>query len=298
MLLFSCLFFSCEPQKENSPKLLKELYRNSKQSSDLIKGYNITLLKTLEDRLNDPRTAERTRLFYPSAKRVKEISDSALKLLEDFNTALILNSNGQGFEFAKNKAVEEILNKWPAFHTYFKKYQRDIFTVDTAFDEIYKNPDIKNDEFGFIPATNLDSILPESDLKMLSAGEFALFISILEKNILFTENVILYFCSMKTVSNFDGYWSIIPLMHISSTCVKEGEQIEVTAGVGAFETSSHPEIIINGTKIESELGYGTYTFNTPQKAGKYFVPVKIILTDPIDGKQKLVEKNLSYTVVK
>jgi hypothetical protein len=110
------------------------------------------------------------------------------------------------------------------------------------------------------------------------------------------ENKVLLYCEESTTSNYviDDFYSVI--VGQNSTYVKAGENIEITAGVGAFSTAGKPEIQINGNIVPlGNEGCAIYKVKALKKPGKHVIPVKISYMDQ-DGKQQVIDKNVEYTV--
>ena len=83
----------------------------------------------------------------------------------------------------------------------------------------------------------------------------------------------------------------------SSSCVKAGNDIQITAGIGSFSLEAQPTFSVDGKAIKSDVdGVMIYKFKTPLKAGDYFKPVKIEYTKP-DGTRESKEYNIEYSVI-
>ncbi|MEI9810185.1 MAG: hypothetical protein WDO16_21235 [Bacteroidota bacterium] len=92
---------------------------------------------------------------------------------------------------------------------------------------------------------------------------------------------------------YDVYSTIIGQ---SSNIVRSGEQIEITAGVGAFSRIASLKITIAGKEVTAgDEGIALYKFKSSSKPGTHFIPVKLSYTDQ-DGKEQTIEKNVEYTV--
>lgn len=97
----------------------------------------------------------------------------------------------------------------------------------------------------------------------------------------------------------DGFFtSYQAIVGQSSSYVKAGEKIEITAGIGSFSTQERPVITINRNNVSlRETGAAVYSFKASNKPGKHFVPVKIEFTNQ-DGQKMTQEFNVKYTVAK
>jgi hypothetical protein len=119
-----------------------------------------------------------------------------------------------------------------------------------------------------------------------------------ENNVKIMENNFIMFCLSKSYSVGGCGYSSGPysLVSQSSSYVKAGDEIEITAGIGLFTRAAIPRITIKNTPVPvNENGVASYRFKTPLEPGKYFVPVKIEYTKP-DGTKDLFTKKVAYTV--
>jgi gliding motility-associated protein GldM len=110
-----------------------------------------------------------------------------------------------------------------------------------------------------------------------------------------SENRIIQFCHNKVgevVVRFDTYAAIVGQ---SSTYLMPGQQLEITAGVGAFSKAAVPTITIGGTNYQIGAEGTASTKLDAGGLGNHTIPVRITYKDQ-DGKDQLIEKNIEYTV--
>jgi hypothetical protein len=106
------------------------------------------------------------------------------------------------------------------------------------------------------------------------------------------------FCYYKIPDPESFYETYSVMVEHSSDYVKAGDEVEVTAGVGAFSLKGRPIININGRNISPEAdGVAYYKFKAPKNPGKHFVPVEVRFTDQ-DGRKQTITKSVEYTVIK
>jgi len=85
------------------------------------------------------------------------------------------------------------------------------------------------------------------------------------------------------------------LAQASSNYVMPGDELSITAGVGAFSDAAKPTVTINGQKYDIGSD-GTANFKTKAEgAGEHTVNVHIVYTKP-DGTPSIVDKPVKYTV--
>ena len=80
----------------------------------------------------------------------------------------------------------------------------------------------------------------------------------------------------------------------SANYVMPGQEIEITAGIGAYSSAAAPQISIGGAGVPVVDGQGKYKFQA-SGGGSRTVPVTIRYKDQ-DGNDKTETKNVEYTV--
>lgn len=94
-----------------------------------------------------------------------------------------------------------------------------------------------------------------------------------------------------------GYSRVSMVAHASSSAVKAGQTIEVTAGIVEFALSRKPVIVIGGAvRNQNKEGRAQYSFVAMGKPGKYQLPVVISFEKP-DGARDSVFKTIDYVIV-
>jgi len=122
-------------------------------------------------------------------------------------------------------------------------------------------------------------------------------LSKLENNIRVIENSYINFCHSKTIVYNHGYEVFSIILGQSSSCVKGGDNIEITGGVGAFSVAAQPKFTVDGQFIPvDENGVMVYKFNAPPKAGNYNKHIVLEYVTP-DGTRKTIKKDLEYKVI-
>ncbi len=80
----------------------------------------------------------------------------------------------------------------------------------------------------------------------------------------------------------------------SSNYLMPGQELTVTAGVGAYSSSADPEISINGSRVPVSAGQGTYK-TTVSGAGDHSVSVNVTFKDE-NNKTVTIPTTVKYTV--
>jgi gliding motility-associated protein GldM len=90
------------------------------------------------------------------------------------------------------------------------------------------------------------------------------------------------------------YNKFAAIAQANRTYAMPGDDIEVTAGIGAFSDAAQPNITINGQKMSLTDGKALFK-TTASGAGEHSIAVKIEYTTP-EGKKEVKDEIVKYTV--
>jgi len=284
LLVSSVIFFlSCINNSKNDEafKILDESLVNSSQ---IIRRSNEMIYSSLNTKLSDPSTHYKAEIWYPKAMQIQKLSAD----ITDYIEQLKVNTRKEGElnNDESNKLYNQLI-----------KYKNDIMHIDSEMTAVFDTTiilttrpfDTKKDKKDFTK-TFFENISTEAAISILTT---------FQNNIKIIENKLIVFCHDHCNGDriIDDFTSFSAIVAQTSTNVKGGEKIEITAGIGAFSRNAKPIIMINGKSIQpSEDGAAYYKFKTSNKSGKHFIPVEISYTDQ-DGKRQTIRKNVEYTVV-
>jgi len=283
IITLSLFFFAACKGKSNDSEVIKAMEKNLLQSNATINRSTETILKSLQDKTTNWGTMERAKIWYGTAQKIGDLSQ---KLYNHLNT---LKQRGT---FTASELQE--LNKS------LIDYKKELLSSDSSIRDEFSN---QFDFFNPVLSLFLTDILSTNKLstKNISKANFLASLTLLQNYIKINENKIIAFCHTK-VGETDGggffnYYSA--MVGQSSTYVRPGEKLEITAGVGAFSKSCSPVININGknTSLGYE-GFALYKMNAPKFPGKYKVPVQISFLNQTTGKEETISIKVEYTVAK
>ena len=133
---------------------------------------------------------------------------------------------------------------------------------------------------------------------MLAPTTSEAFINQLLSQVRMMESQLVRFCLEQCPMNgfrFDFYAAIVGQ---SSSVVGPGEEIKITAGIGAFSRNGEPLITFDGKPIQiSDDGAAYCQFKAPTKVGRYTIPTNIEFSDR-EGKRQSIHKIVEYSVVR
>jgi hypothetical protein len=294
LVLLPVLFLvSCTRIEKNNLKMFETLEDNLSRANQKMYHDNNVIYSSLTDQLADPVTHEKASVWQPKAILIQEYSANTIEFIENLKAELRKES---GFDENNVKAVQYVFAKMgnqKALDQRLQQYKLDLLRLDPLIQKefsdtivlvsrTYDSMKIKED-----PAGNFFKDIP-------SIAALALLTQI-ENNIYSTEEMLLVFCHNQLRSNIRDENFPTPIVGQSSTYLRNGENIEITAGIGFFSARAKPEITVNGKLIPlNDMGYVTYKLPAGNP-GTHNVPVTLGFADQ-DGKKEVRTFNVKYTV--
>ena len=273
------------------------------KTNEVVAISTATYLKSLEAKKSEPESRVKAEEWYPLALRATELSSSTYAFIEQVKDSLM---RGSGYNPAAGDTtykednldagtrilVEGKLGK--QLKDILEKYKQDVVRI---------HPDVQASFAANLP---IDLTVPKTTSAGNNTWEAAYFrmtptiaaLTILSKfqnDVRTTENRIVAFCHSKVgevAVRFDTY---SPLVGASSTYLMPGQEMEITAGLGAFSSQKKPSITINGASASIEAdGLARKKFNVPG-VGSHSATVVISYTDQ-EGNPRTETKKIEYTV--
>jgi gliding motility-associated protein GldM len=262
-----------------------------------------TILASLKQKTIESATATKAQIWYPKAQEVQTLSKTVFTYVQGLKDRILTEAGGdpknpekkfkeENLDIATRIMIEK--GEGPKLLAMLGDYKKKILAVDPAIDSAFKDA---------LPV-NLEK--PASRNKAGKTWEGAYFhmvptvaaLTILSKfqnDVRTSENRVVQFCHNKVgevAVRFDTYAAIVGQ---NSTYLMPGQELEITAGVGAFSTGAKPIITIGGQNL-TVGAEGTATSKIAGGGvGPHSVPVRITYMDQ-EGKQQIIEKIVEYKV--
>jgi len=273
------IFTTCADKSKTDREIIQALNESIVSSNQMMATSSNDMMLAFEERLRDPASGERSRLWYPKAVKIQLLSNEILRYIESFKADINSKPN------FSSEVFEKLMN-----------YKRDILLIDPKItDEFQKSIKVFTRTIDSATANQKDLFQDYFDnVSTLSALAM---LNKVQNNVRVIEEKAIAFCYEQSSRLSFGPCIIdFPVALINSTIVQPGEKIEVTAGVGSFYTNKNTEVFIYGqpTAVKNE-GVAIYRFKAELVTGKYYIPVKIHYTDQ-NGYQQTVQKEIEYTV--
>ncbi len=262
-----------------------------------------TILASLAAKTTEPATAEKAKVWNPKALKIQELSANAFNFIQGLKDQILKDAGGDPNDPTK-KFKEDNLEV--ATHLLVEKGKgKELYNVlnDYKTQLLAQDPMI-NKEF----ANNLqiDLTKPPTQNKGNNTWETAYFrmtptvaaLTILSKfqnDIRTSENKTIAFCHEqvgKVEVRFDSYEAIVGQ---NSKYLMPGQELEISAGLGAFSKTKLPTVSIGGANVAlNEKGMAEYK-TAAGTIGEHTVNVTVNFTDQ-DGKPQTRSIPVTYTV--
>ncbi len=281
----------------------KVVDRSLAKSNESIDKSNATLFKSLQDKMKKPETAEKATYWNGIAEKAKTMSEALYARIETYKDSL-KRASGWNPEKGINEYKEDDLDaatrlfidnkKGPELYNSLKQLKEDLLKLD---------PEVGKEFASKLP---IDLEVPKSTTGSSNTWEYNYFhmtpttaaitiLSKFENDIKNAENQVVTYCHNKVGAVEVVYDKFQAIAAANSTYLMPGQELVVTAGVGAFNSQAKPTVSIDGASIPlNENGVAEKKFQV-SGAGSRKVHVVINYLKP-DGKPDQLVKDIEYTV--
>jgi gliding motility-associated protein GldM len=262
-----------------------------------------TIMKSLHDKLTDPASAERAQIWYPRAEQVQKYAQSAYSWIQAVKDDIIKQGGGDpnsNHFKADNLDITTRLMIDKGRGKELKKQLEDfkenvLKKVDPSIDSMFAGTLPINTE---IPknVSKSNKTFDRAYFHMVPTVAALTILSKFQNDIRTSENKILQFCHNKVGEVkvvFDTYNAFAAT---DKSYIMPGDEMNITAGVGAFSKAALPEVIIDGTAEKlTDDGAAHRSMRASDALGKHIVSVVIKYKDQ-QGKDQVTKKDIEYTV--
>ena len=289
----------------------KVVDRSLINSNSNISNSNVTLYKSLLDKVNDPKTAEKAKEWNDKALLAKGLSDAMNQYIEGIKVQLkgeagskMVTVDGKQVEQYKEDDLEAATrlfgngpggkNLGPQLQSKLNEYRKNMLAIDPTFQTQFatnfpvdatdkiKGQDGKEKEF------------TEAYFHMTPTVAGLTLLSKFQNNVKNAENQIVTYCHSQVGQVVVHMDQVGVLVGQSSNYVMPGQELKITAGVGAYSSAAAPKISINGSSVPVANAQGTYT-TTASGAGEHSVNVNVEFLDE-NGKPQTKTEVVKYVV--
>ena len=278
-------------------------------ASSMVEKKNVDIFKSFQKKLEDPKTKEKAEIWMPKAQKAKVLSDElyayieALKLELKQESGLKLVDGVEDYkeddlEAATRLLVENAPNgkgKGKLLFDKLKKYKEDLLAIDA---DVAKEvgPTLPLDLTP--PPTKNSAVKDDMAYLYFHMTPTVAAITILSKfqnDIKNSEAQVVEYCHKEIGEVELIYDEFQAFAGTNSQYLMPGEELVITAGIGAFSKAAKPNISIDGANVVvKEDGSAEYK-TTVSGSGPAVKRVSSSFIKP-DGTVAKVDKEVRYTV--
>ncbi len=257
-----------------------------------------TLYKSLSSKLTDPQSSEKAKIWQPKADMAQKLSEEMNAYLENLKITLKQEANLKimdGKEDYKEDDLEastrlfETKGRGKELETKLRAYKEAMLNIDPQIRKEFE----KSLPIDMTPIAGKD--FTTAFFHMTPTVAALTMLSKFQNNVKNAENQVVTFAHNQIGAVKVIYDQFAALVGQSSNYVMPGQEVVITAGVGAYSKAAQPQISINGAGINIDAeGRAVYKFQA-SGAGNRSVPVNVTYTKP-DGTKESKSFNVEYTV--
>jgi gliding motility-associated protein GldM len=279
------------------------------QSNNVLNQSTASIYSSFDELAKDPKTAEKAAIWKPKAEKARDLAKRASDLIDKYKRELMKEAEydptsedpkGQDNLDAATRLFDT-RGEGKNLYAALESFKKDILAID---------PEISKDLAAKLPL-NLEAPKSASGNKPtgdkvkdwtnayfhMSPTVAALtMLSKFQNDVKNAENQVATYCINRVGSVKIVLDKFKPLIGTSSTYLMPGEEMVVTAGLGAFNASVKPTVSIDGRAITvDDNGVAVSKFNV---GGTGTRPINVVVKyiDPNTGEEKTVSESIEYTV--
>ena len=308
LVLTALLALNVSSEILNAFKVVDRSLINS--NINISKGNN-TLYKSLTDKVNDPKTAEKAKIWNEKATVAKQLSDDMDKYIEGIKTQLkaeagskMVTKDGRQEEEFKEDDLEAATRLFgngpggkdlgPQLQKRLNDYRAKMLAIDPTFPAQF-SANFPVDQTDKIKGQDgKDKDFTEAYFHMTPTVAGLTLLSKFQNNVKNAENQIVTYCHNQVGQVEVHMDKVGVLVGQSSNYVMPGQEISITAGVGAYSSAAAPRISIGGSSVSVVDGQGTFK-TTASGAGERSIPVTVVFKDE-NGVDQTKTETVKYVV--
>ena len=277
-------------------------------SNENLATANNTLYTSLESKLKDPMTAEKAKPWNEKAIIAKQYSSELagyidqLKLELKKEAGLKVENGVEEYKIDDLEAATRLFghekggkNKGPELEKRLNDFRDKMLAIDPEIKKEFEKTFPVEKQGPIKGQDGKDKDFTFSYFHMTPTVAALTLLSKFQNNVKNAENQIVTYCHNQVGAVKVVYDQFAALVGQSSNYVMPGEEIEITAGVGAYSKAAQPQITINGSAMPlGPDGRASSKFNV-SGSGARNVPVTVTYTKP-DGTKESKSFDVKYTV--
>src|SRR5436190_3882899 len=260
------------------------------------------IIKSLEDKLADPRNAEKAKIWYPKAQEVQKLSKDVYSYIQDIKNDIIKQGGGDVYshkfkadnlDIATRMMVDK--KKGIELKKRLEEFKKNVLAIDPDMGKAFANTLPISTE---VPKTQSSSnnTFERAYFHMVPTVAALTVLSKFQNDIKTTENKLVEWCHNQVGAVKVRFNHYVPFAATDKSYIMPGEKMNISAAIGAFSDQALPTITIDGAAQPLNAdGVALKEIQAPASMGKHTINVNIKYTD-IDGNPKSVDKAIEYMV--
>jgi hypothetical protein len=266
------VFCSCNNRQSKEDFVVRMLGDELENSNKIITHNTDELRKAFEENLANPMSNEKALFWQPKVIQIEKES----KLICENITKQNLSNN----------------IKWEILAKELQTSKAKIRSIDVELTKEFENNINRINE-------PLDSLEKHGNLNFLNSisknAQKAILLNMITR-IKVLENDFIKYCFYRSQVIRCGIFNMFGvLVNQSTTHIRVGEQLEISAGVGAYSSAAKPNVAIANKKLDIIDSRATYRTKVSGSVGKHKIPVVVDFLDENGNKQTKIEY-VEYTI--
>jgi gliding motility-associated protein GldM len=273
-------------------------------SNDNLNKANTTLYSSLQAKTLEASSAVNAKIWQPKADQAKKLSEGMNTYIEDLKKQLKQEA-GVTLEGGVEKYKEDDLeaatrlfgisgkNLGIDLENKLKAYKVAMLAIDPEINTEFSKT-LAVDGSAAIGQDGKEKSFFDAYFHMTPAVAGITLLSKFQNNVKNAENQVATFCHAKVGEVKVKFDKTGVLVGQSANYVMPGQEIEITAGIGAYSSAGAPQISIGGASVPVVDGQGKYKFSA-SGSGKQTKTVTIRYKDQ-NGIDKTDSKEIEYTI--
>jgi gliding motility-associated protein GldM len=273
-------------------------------ASSTIDQKNRNIFSSFKAELNDASTRDRAALWAPRAQQAQTAADQMVAYIESLKTKVIneadYNPKDSSYKEDDLEAATRVMTdpgtEGKVLHDKLKNYREVLLNIDPAIRKQFQESlpiDLK------IPETNNKAHQNDwaaSYFYMTPTVAAVTILSKFENDVKNSEAMVVDYCHQQVGAVEKVFNKYEPLVGQSSNYLMPGQELTITAGIGAYNADARPTVTIDGQTVQlNPNGVAEYK-TTAGGTGSYTKNVVVSYFNQSTGKQEQTSYPLSYTV--
>jgi gliding motility-associated protein GldM len=281
----------------------KTVNNSLEKTNTAVNASSAQIFQSLTDKIADPSTKAKAEIWQPRAKQVIDYSTTAFNFIQGLKDDILKAAGGDpkdptksfkedNLDIATRMLIKE--GKGKQLYKILEDYKKNVLGINDTINNEFKNSlqvDLEKPKGRTGDKKNWE----ETYFHMVPTVAALTILSKFQNDIKTSENKVVTFCHEqvgKVIIRFDAFEAIVGQ---NSKYLMPGQEIEITAGLGAFSKTKLPDVFVGGAKVQlNEKGIAVYK-TAAGGMGAHTINVTVAFTDQ-DGNAQKREIPVEYIV--